>query len=87
MDAKPGLLQQVRDELQTKHYSYRAEQQYLGWIRRFILHHGKRHPREANSENPAAVRAVYAANLKRLGDAYRKYDRDNFFNSNETVSF
>jgi hypothetical protein len=27
-----------------RHYSYRTEQQYLGWIRRYILHHDKRHP-------------------------------------------
>lgn len=46
MDAKPRLLDQVRGKLRAKHYSYRTEQQYLGWIRRFILYHGKRHPRE-----------------------------------------
>jgi integron integrase len=46
MDAKPKLLEQVRGTLRMKHYSYRTEQQYLGWIRRFILYHGKRHPRE-----------------------------------------
>jgi integron integrase len=44
MDAKPRLLQQVRERLRTLHYSYRTEQQYLFWIRRFILFHGKRHP-------------------------------------------
>jgi integron integrase len=44
--AKPKLLQQVRDCLRVRHYSYRTEQQYLGWIRRFILFHGKRHPRD-----------------------------------------
>lgn len=46
MDAKPRLLEQVRNKLRTKHYSYRTEQEYVAWIRRFILHHGKRHPRE-----------------------------------------
>lgn len=46
MEAKPRLLEQVRDKLRLKHYSYRTEQQYVGWIRRFILHNGKRHPRE-----------------------------------------
>ena len=46
MDAKPKLLDLVRDKLRAKHYSYRTEQQYLGWIRRFILHHNKRHPAE-----------------------------------------
>ena len=44
MYAKPRLLQQVRERLRTLHYSYRTEQQYLFWVRRFILFHGKRHP-------------------------------------------
>jgi hypothetical protein len=41
---KPKLLNQVRDVIRRKHYSFRTEQTYLGWIRRFILFHGKRHP-------------------------------------------
>jgi len=28
------------------HYSIRTEEQYVSWIRRYILFHGKRHPRE-----------------------------------------
>jgi len=32
--------------MRLKHYSYRTEQSYVDWIRRFILFHGKRHPRE-----------------------------------------
>lgn len=40
------LLDQVRDVLRTKHYSYRTEQAYVAWIRRFILFHKKRHPAE-----------------------------------------
>jgi integron integrase len=46
MDAKPKLLDMVRDKIRAKHYSYRTEQQYVRWIRRFILHHNKRHPAE-----------------------------------------
>lgn len=46
MDAKPRLLDQIRERLRTRHYSYRTEQQYLHWTRRFILFHGKRHPAE-----------------------------------------
>ncbi|ANJ68048.1 integrase [Halothiobacillus diazotrophicus] len=42
----PKLLDQVRDLIRVKHYSIRTETQYLQWIRRFILFHGKRHPRE-----------------------------------------
>lgn len=40
----PRLLDAVRRRLRVRHYSLRTEQAYLGWIRRFILAHGKRHP-------------------------------------------
>jgi integron integrase len=43
---KPRLLEQVRRRLRAMHYSLRTEQAYVGWIRRFILANGKRHPRE-----------------------------------------
>jgi integron integrase len=42
----PRLLDQVRARLRLKHYSLRTERAYVGWIRRFILATGKRHPRE-----------------------------------------
>jgi len=41
---KPRLLEQVRERIRLKHYSIRTEQSYMGWIRRFILFHDKRHP-------------------------------------------
>ena len=44
MDAKPKLLTIVRDKIRAKHYSYRTEHSYIGWIRRFILFNDKRHP-------------------------------------------
>jgi len=40
------LLEQVRIALRTRHYSLRTEETYLSWIKRFILFHGKRHPRD-----------------------------------------
>jgi integron integrase len=43
---KSKLLDQVRDVIRLKHYSIRTEQSYIDWIRRFILFHGKRHPRD-----------------------------------------
>jgi integron integrase len=62
------LLEEVRDKLRTLHYSYRTEQQYLHWIRRFILFHGRRHPRtmgapelEAFLTDLAVTRKVSAA--------------------------
>ena len=43
---KPKLLDQVRGKLRVKHYSIRTEEQYLQWIKRFILFHDKRHPKD-----------------------------------------
>ena len=40
----PRLLEQVRERLRVKHYSLRTETAYLGWIKRYIVFHGKRHP-------------------------------------------
>ena len=40
------LLDHVRDVLRVNHYSRRTEEAYTGWIRRFILYHGKKHPAE-----------------------------------------
>lgn len=42
----PKLLDQVRERIRVKHYSIRTETQYVQWIRRFILFHGKKHPRD-----------------------------------------
>ncbi len=43
---RPRLLDQVRDALRSRHRSPRTEEAYVSWIRRFIFHHGKRHPRD-----------------------------------------
>jgi len=43
---RPKLLDQVREAIRARHMSYRTEEAYVGWIRRFILFHGKRHPAE-----------------------------------------
>lgn len=50
----PRLLDQVRDRLRVKHYSLRTEQAYLGWIRRYILFHGKRHPAQMGKDEVEA---------------------------------
>lgn len=46
----PRLLDQVRDAVRLRHYSYRTEQAYVAWIRRFILFHRKRHPADMGRE-------------------------------------
>jgi hypothetical protein len=45
-DAKPKLLDQVRDKIRLKHYSIRTEEAYVDWIKRFILFQRKRHPKD-----------------------------------------
>ena len=42
----PRLLDRVRIAIRTRHYSLRTEEAYVGWIKRFIFFHGKRHPAE-----------------------------------------
>ena len=42
----PKLLDQVREKLRVKHYAIRTEQTYVDWIKRYILFHGKRPPKD-----------------------------------------
>jgi site-specific recombinase XerD len=48
------LLDQVSDIARFRHLSLRTEETYRNWIKRYILFHGKRHPRDLDA---AAVRA------------------------------
>jgi integron integrase len=41
-----GLMEDVVRKLRVGHYSIRTERAYVGWIRRFIVANGRRHPRE-----------------------------------------
>jgi Phage integrase, N-terminal SAM-like domain len=43
---QPRLLDRVRLAIRALHYSGRTEGAYLGWIKRYIFFHGKRHPSE-----------------------------------------
>ena len=57
----PKLLDGMRDALRARHYSYRTEQAYLDWARRFILFHGKRHPMELGAAEVGAFLTHLAA--------------------------
>ena len=50
----PRLLEQVVDRMRVKHYSLRTEKTYVGWIKRFIWFHGKRHPKEMGASEVEA---------------------------------
>jgi integron integrase len=46
MSQPPKLLDQMRDKLRLKHYAYKTEKSYLQWVKRYILFHQKRHPKD-----------------------------------------
>jgi integron integrase len=41
---EPKLLDRVHIAIRARHFSWRTEKAYIGWIKRFIIFHGKRHP-------------------------------------------
>jgi integron integrase len=50
----PRLLDRVRNATRLQHFSRRTEEAYVGWIRRFIVFHGKRHPDEMGAPEVVA---------------------------------
>ncbi|MBI4611892.1 MAG: phage integrase N-terminal SAM-like domain-containing protein, partial [Candidatus Rokubacteria bacterium] len=40
------MLDRVRRAMRARHLSPKTEEAYVGWIKRFIFFHGKRHPAE-----------------------------------------
>ena len=55
------LLDQCREVVRFHHFSYRTEETYIHWIRRYIVFRGKRHPREMGKEK------IYTHVMKRPG--------------------
>jgi hypothetical protein len=60
---KKKLLDRARDIMRVRHYSIRTERSYINWIRRYILFHGKRHPREMGPDEIEA----FLTHLARFG--------------------
>ncbi|MBN2424040.1 MAG: integron integrase [Calditrichaceae bacterium] len=48
---KKKILDQVRQVIRLKHYSIRTEQAYVDWIKRFILFHNKKHPKNMDENH------------------------------------
>lgn len=57
------FMEAVRNVLRTKHYSIRTEHAYMDWIKRFILFHGKRHPKEMGAVEVGAFLTHLAVKL------------------------
>ncbi|TAK71008.1 MAG: integron integrase [Betaproteobacteria bacterium] len=51
---RPRLLEQLRDAIRRRHYSYRTEETYVHWVRRFIRFSGLRHPRDLGTAEVTA---------------------------------
>jgi integron integrase len=51
---KARLQEQVREVMRFHHYALRTEEAYWQWIKRFILFHQKRHPREMGTVEVSA---------------------------------
>ena len=51
MAPKTKLLAQMRAVLRLKHMRVRTEAAYVSWVRRFILFHDKRHPKDMGAED------------------------------------
>ena len=60
----PRLLDQVRAVIRCRHYSIRTDQSYIDWIRRFILFHGKQHPRNLAERHINAFLTHLAVNRR-----------------------
>lgn len=50
---RPKLLDTLRAQLRVMHYAIRTEDAYVDWVRRFILFHNKRHPKDMGPEDVA----------------------------------
>jgi hypothetical protein len=62
---KRKFLDQMRTFMRARRYSRRTEQAYVDWVRRFILFHDKRHPRElGEQEHLAHAKAVHERDLQ-----------------------
>ena len=50
MESKTKLLDQMREVLRLKRMSYRTEEAYISWVKRFIVFHDTRHPKDMGAE-------------------------------------
>ena len=60
----PKLIDQLRGKTRLLHYSKRTEDAYADWATKFILFHGKRHPREMGTAEVAAYLTYLAVERK-----------------------
>ncbi|HHT9139147.1 MAG TPA: phage integrase N-terminal SAM-like domain-containing protein, partial [Candidatus Wunengus sp. YC60] len=57
---------QVREVIRKKHYSIRTEQAYIDWIKKYILFHQKRHPKDMGENEIARFISPLRLNRKKI---------------------
>lgn len=58
------LEDQLRDTIRFKHLSLKTEESYVGWYRRYVLWHGKKHPAEMGAAEVEAFLTHLAVDRK-----------------------
>jgi integron integrase len=59
----PKLLDRMRAAIRVRHYSLATERTYVGWIKRFIYFHQKRHPQDMGAPEVEAFLSALATEL------------------------
>jgi integron integrase len=60
MKTPSPFLNEVIKAVRVRHYSIRTEKAYVGWTKRYILFHNKRHPRDMGAEEVGAFLSFFA---------------------------
>jgi integrase len=53
-------LDRLRTQIRLRHFSLRTEEAYAGWVRRYIVFHGKRHPDQLGEDEIRAFLSFLA---------------------------
>jgi integron integrase len=61
---QPKLLDQLRQAIRMRHYSYRTEKAYTHWVKRYILFHHKRHPVQMGEAEIGQFLSALASDLR-----------------------
>jgi hypothetical protein len=63
LKVRSNLLDELRRAIRVRHYSIRTEHSYVDWVYRYIVFHGKRHPREMGAPEINAFLSYLATDL------------------------
>jgi integron integrase len=58
------LLNNIRNKIRLKHYSYQTEKSYVSWAKRYIYFHNKKHPKDMGKPEIEAFLTHLAVNRK-----------------------